>query len=100
MRRGPIEDDKGKDNRMPKGKSTGPRQARPVFGIVTYSDENGNAQKLDQSRLSIRIERDSAKIVEALTGGDDALANAAVVRVELPQPQKRNSAGAEAGASA
>jgi len=83
-------------------KSSGPRQQRPVFAIVTYTDADGSQVQLDKSRLNIKIERDSAAIVELLTGGDGGMANAAVVRVELPQPQKRNTAGAgdNAGASA
>lgn len=85
---------------MPKGKSTGPRQQRPVFAIVTYTDENGNAQQLDKSRLNIAIERDSAKIVELLTSGDGDMSNAAVVRVQLPQPTPRAKAGATEAASA
>jgi hypothetical protein len=84
---------------MPKGKSTGPRQQRPVFAIVTYRDADGNAQSLNKDGLSIQIERDSAKIVEALTGGDDSLAGATVVRVQLPQPTPRKATeGAAASA--
>ena len=71
-------------------KSSGPRQARPVFALVTYADEQGQPVQLSKDRLNIKIERDSAKIVELLTSGDGA-AGAAVVRVELPQPQKRNT---------
>lgn len=76
-----------------KRRASGPRQARPVFGVVTYTDENGQPMQLDKSRLSVKIERDSAKIVELLTSGDASLAGAAVVKVELPQPQKRNTGG-------
>jgi hypothetical protein len=83
---------------MPKGKSTGPRQQRPVFAIVTYSDENGAVQ-LDKNNLHIKIERDSAKIVELLTSGDGDMGNAAVVRVELPQPTPRKASDG-AGAAA
>lgn len=79
-------------------KSTGPRKQRPVFAIVSYTDENGNSVKLNQSGLSIQIERDSGKLVELLTGGGD-FGNAAVVRVELPQPTPRN-ANAGAGSEA
>jgi hypothetical protein len=78
-------------------KASGPRQQRPVFALVTYTDENGSAVKLNQDGLNIKIERDSAKLVELLTGGGD-MSSASVVRVELPQPQKRNTA--ESGASA
>lgn len=76
--------------------SSGPRQQRPVFAIVTYTDENGNPQQLDKSRLGIKIERDSAAIVDLLTGGDSGMTSAAVVRVELPQPKKREAAAPSA----
>lgn len=103
---GSDEDDQKEDDKMAdeakktRRKSTGPRQQRPVFAIVTYTDDSGAPVQLDKSRLNIKIERDSAAIVELLTGGDSAMAGAAVCRVELPQPQKRNTANAEAGASA
>jgi hypothetical protein len=73
-------------------KPQGPRQQRPVFAIVTYTDSEGNAAKLNASGLSIKIERDSAKIVELLTGDDASLQGAAVVKVDLPQPQQRAKA--------
>jgi hypothetical protein len=60
-----------------------------VFAVVRYSDENGPVQ-LDQNRLNIQIERDSAKLVEMLTGGGD-FTGAAVVKVELPQPKPREA---------
>lgn len=83
-----------------KRRASGPRQQRPVFAIVTYSDESGHPVQLDKDRLTIRIERDSAKIVEMLTSGDGDTQNASVVRVELPQPQRRNTAAStEASAS-
>jgi hypothetical protein len=78
-------------------KSSGPRQQRPVFAVVRYTDENGTEQKLNSSGLTIQIERDSAKIVDFLTGGGD-FGNASIVRVELPQPAKRNAAEAPATA--
>lgn len=76
-------------------KSSGPRQQRPVFAVVRYSDSDGNPVQLDQNKLQIVIERDSAKLVEMLTGGSD-FSGAAVVRVELPQPKPRASAEASA----
>lgn len=81
-----------------KRRAPGPRTPKPVFAIVSYQDEQGQAVSLDKNRLNIQIERDSAKIVELLTGGDNSLAGAAVVRVELPQPQKRNTGNAPASA--
>jgi hypothetical protein len=80
-------------------KASGPRQQRPVFALVTYKDENGNAVSLNKEGLSIKIERDSAKIVDLLTSGAEGAAGATVVRVELPQPTQRKSAeNAEASA--
>lgn len=81
-----------------KRRSSGPRQQRPVFAIVTYTGEDGQPVSLNKDGLNIKIERDSAKIVELLTSGDASMGGAAVVRVELPQPQRRNTAGAEASA--
>lgn len=77
-------------------KSSGPRQARPVFGIVTYTDEGGAPVQLDKSRLNIQIERDSGKIVDLLTGGSGDYSNAAVVRIEMPAPNTRKPAEATA----
>lgn len=79
-----------------KRRASGPRTPKPVFAVVRYSDADGASVQLDQSRLQIAIERDSAKLVEMLTGGSD-FSGAAVVRVELPQPKPRQQ-NAEASA--
>lgn len=78
-----------------KRRSSGPRQQRPVFALVRYTDENGNQVSLNKDGLSITIERDSGKIVEMLTSGDGA-GGATVVRVELPQPTPRKASEASA----
>lgn len=75
-----------------KRRASGPRTPKPVFAVVRYSDEQGAPVQLSGDRLTISIERDSAKLVEMLTGGGD-FSGAAIVRVELPQPQKRNTGG-------
>lgn len=80
-----------------KRKPQGPRTPKPIFAVVSYTDEQGNAVRLDKQRLQLKLERDSAKLVELLTSDGGDFANAAVVRVELPQGQPR--AKAEAGAS-
>lgn len=80
-----------------RGGPKGPRTPKPVFAVVRYTDADGNTVSLDQSRLSIQIERDSAKLVEMLTGGGD-FSGAAVVRVELPQPKPRNAGESETSA--
>lgn len=81
-----------------RGGPKGPRTPKPVFAVVRYTDAEGNQVQLNQAGLSIQIERDSARLVEMLTGGGD-FAGAAVVRVELPQPKPRASAeGGDASA--
>lgn len=76
-------------------KPQGPRQARPMFAIVTYSDENGNDVVLNKANLQIKLERDAAKLLDLVTGA--GVGPAAVVRVEMPAPTPR--AGAQAAAS-
>lgn len=71
-----------------KRRASGPRTQRPVFAVVRYTDADGATVQLEQSRLEIQIERDSAKLVEMLTGGGD-FTGAAVVKVQLPQPKPR-----------
>ena len=75
-----------------KRRASGPRTQRPVFAVVRYVDEDGASVQLEQSRLTIQIERDSAKLVEMLTGGGD-FTGAAVVKVQLPQPKPRAPQG-------
>ena len=81
-----------------KRRASGPRTPKPVFAVVRYTGADGSTVQLDQSRLSITIERDSAKLVEMLTGGGD-FSGAAIVRVALPQPQKRTPAAGEAASA-
>ena len=71
-----------------KRRASGPRTQRPIFAVVRYKDEDGSSVQLEQSRLSIQIERDSGKLVEMLTGGGD-FTGAAVVKVQLPAPTPR-----------
>ena len=71
-----------------KRRASGPRTQRPIFAVVRYTDQDGSTVQLEQSRLSIQIERDSGKLVEMLTGGGD-FTGAAVVKVQLPAPTPR-----------
>lgn len=66
----------------------GPRTPKPVFAIVTYTDDQGQTVQLDRSRLSIAFERDASAIVELLAG-DGNLNASAIVRVSLPAPAQR-----------
>lgn len=70
----------------------GPRTPRPIFAIVTYTNEDGSLQSLEASRLSIGFERDSAKLLEALLPGGSGMTASAVVRVTLPAPTPRTKA--------
>jgi hypothetical protein len=61
-------------------KPQGPRQTKPVFLIVRYTDEDGTPVKLDKSRLSIENTKDAAQVVELVTSGD---ASATVVTIKV-----------------
>lgn len=74
----------------------GPRQQRPIFAIVSYTDAEGALQTLESSRLSIAFERDSAKLLEALLPGGSGMQASAVVRVTLPAPTPRAKAAGAA----
>lgn len=77
-----------------KRKAQGPRQAKPLFAVIKYTDDQGQAVVLDKSRLSISVERDAGKLLELVTG--EGVGPATVMKIELPQPQRRNT---EAGAA-
>lgn len=47
----------------------GPRQAKPIFLVVEYTDENGQAVKLDGDRLVITPTKDTSALVQMLTSG-------------------------------
>lgn len=70
-------------------KPQGPRQAKPVYAIVSYTDEDGNAQRLVKANLKIELERDTAKVMDILESGEGS---ATILRVTLPEAAKRNTA--------
>lgn len=74
-------------------KPQGPRVAKPLYGLVSYTDEQGNAVRLDKQRLVIQIERDPAVIMEALENG---AGNQTMVRLTLPAPAARAATPAAA----
>lgn len=49
---------------------TGPRQERPTFAVVSYIGDNGEPQKLDKNRLSIRFTKDPFELVRIMESGD------------------------------
>jgi len=77
-------------------KPQGPRVPKPVFAVVTYQDENGNDVVLNKNGLQIKLERDAAKLLDLVTSA--GVGQAAIVRVELPQPAQR-AKPAEGGAA-
>jgi hypothetical protein len=70
-------------------KAQGPRQQKPVFAVVSATDESGNPIALNKSGLSIRLERDAATLLDMLEGG---MGNQVIVRVELPATATRAKA--------
>lgn len=68
------------------------RTPKPVFAIITYTDENGSPVKLNRDTLSIKFEKDASELVTLLTG--EGMGNATVVKVELPAPTPRKAADA------
>jgi hypothetical protein len=74
-------------------KSSGPRQSKPVFAVVSATDESGNPIQLYKQGLSIRLERDAATLLDMLEGGTG---NQTIVRVELPATATRKAAEAPA----
>jgi hypothetical protein len=79
-----------------KRRAQGPRNAKPLFAVVSYKDADGNSVALDKSRLDIKVERDAGKLLELVTSGDFGAAT--VVRIELPAPAQRAKADASASA--
>lgn len=50
----------------------GPRVQKPIFLVISYTDENGNPVKLDSARLTVEPTKDTASLVSMLTqGGSD-----------------------------
>lgn len=70
-------------------KSDKPRQAKPLFLILEYTDENGNAVKLDKSRLVINHTKDPAAVIDLMEGGGSQT----VVTIRV-QPEERQSPAA------
>jgi predicted RNA-binding protein len=68
------------------------RTAKPVYAIVTLRDENGEVVKLNSDLLSIKIERDSAVILNAVLGGSQEFNGAVVKQVDLPAGPPRKAA--------
>lgn len=65
------------------------RTPKPVYAIVSYTDEDGNPQRLVKANLKIELERDTAKVMDILESGEG---NATILRVTLPEAAKRATA--------
>jgi hypothetical protein len=78
-------------------RASGPRQARPVFAVVQYQDEQGQQVALAKDRLRITLERDAGKLLELVTGEAQG---STVIKVELPQSTPRAASAQAAGSAA
>lgn len=68
-----------------KRKAQGPRQEKPVFVIVSYTNEAGEPVMLDADRLNLRFTKDAAELVVLLTGANrdpNAVVKQAVIGAE------------------
>lgn len=71
--------------------SSGPREAKPVYAIVTLHGPDGaeiNINGQSGMRLTIRATKDNAELVGILTSG--TAANAAVVPLQMSQAPRAN----------
>jgi hypothetical protein len=71
------------------------RTEKPIFALVTYTNEQGAAVKLDKSRLVITVERDMEKIVAAM---EDGVGVATLMKLNMPKAATKPAA-AEAPAA-
>jgi len=72
----------------------GPRTPKPVFCVVTARNADGSELNLNAQSgitLNVRISKDSAELVQILTGG--GAANAAVVQAEQSEAPARANPG-------
>jgi hypothetical protein len=78
-------------------KPQGPRQERPTFVLVSYTDEHGNPQKLDADRLNLSFTKDASQLVKMFTSGDTSNTIVKEVRIgaERPSPAASDAPAAE-----
>jgi hypothetical protein len=72
-----------------KRKAQGPRQTKPVFLVLRYTDEQGNAAKLDKTRLSVEHTKDPAQVIDLVTSGDN---DATVVTIKIESEARQSPA--------
>lgn len=72
-------------------KAQGPRQTKPIFLVLRYTDEQGNVVKLDKNRLTIEHTKDPAQVIDLVTSGDNS---ATVVTIKV-ESEARPSPAAE-----
>lgn len=74
-------------------KAQGPRQEKPIFAVFRYTDENGNAVKLEESRLNVSFTKDAAELVKLITGANaDPTATVLQVQVGGKRPNPASEA--------
>lgn len=62
------------------------RTERPVFAVISYTDEDGNPVKLSKARLSIKVEKDMEKLVSLL---EDTDGYSVVAKLDMPKASVR-----------
>ena len=67
------------------------RTAKPVFALVSYTDGEGNQVALNAANLTIKLERDAAAILDAVTGGTFV---GVAKQVALPVAEKKPAVAA------
>ena len=66
-------------------KAQGPRQTKPIYLVVKYTDENGNQVKLNKANLSIEPTKDPSQVIDLVTEGSE-VATVVTIRVETERP--------------
>jgi hypothetical protein len=72
----------------------GPRQAKPIFCVVSATNADGSALNLNAQSgitVNVRMTKDSAELVGILTGG--GASDVAVVQAQVPAEAERANPG-------
>jgi hypothetical protein len=70
-------------------KAQGPRQNKPIYILVRYTDESGNIVPLERSRVQVEAVKDPTKLIEMLLGsGADSMEGAAFVSFTPPTAER------------
>lgn len=76
-------------------KASGPRQEKPAFLVISYTNEDGSPVKLDANRLNIAMTKDATRLVSMFTSGYDGTQIVKQVRFD-----RENDTASNAGPTA